>query len=473
MALSVTALAGCTSSPPPAPPPSSPGSPAPSPSGGVDWKDGESVPVADPVYPAYGNPAIDVLHYGLAVSWAPTTKTFTGQATVKLRAVTDLTSISLDFSSAYTVDQATVDGATATAAVAGHKLTVPAHVARDDDATLVVAYHGTPATTPMPSHRSDVEDLGLTVTADGLLWTMQEPYGASTWYPVNDQPSDKARYDIAVTVPAGWSGVAAGTPQGQTGNTFKYTSADPMASYLQTLAIGQFTEEQATGPHGLPLTYWYRKGVDDAMMAVVRKSPQLLQWLEDKFGPYPFPSAGVVLVPSNSAMETQQMITMGDKLLAAGSDPHPVEVDLLHEYAHHWFGDAVTPTTWKDLWLNEGFAEYAQLTYDDESKGGHGAWPAKLRSTDNALRQQLGPPGSPRADSFAERNVYVCPALMLAAIHAKLGDAAFYSLLTDWVKTHDDTAQDRGAFTAFAGQHSGQDLTALINAWLDSPTTPA
>jgi aminopeptidase N len=393
---------------------------------------------------------------------------------VRLRAATDLTAITLDFSSAYALDGATVDGIASTGSVTGGKLSVPATVAKDHDATLVVRYHGTPATVPMPSHRRDVEPLGLTVTADGALWTMQEPYGAATWYPVNDQPSDKALYDIAVTVPAGWAGIASGTPKGTDGNTFRYASTDPVAAYVTTLAVGKYKQETATGPHGLPITYWYRPGVDDAMMKIVRTSPDRVAWLEKKFGPYPFPSTGVVLVPSASGMETQQMITLGDKLLDGGSGAAAsVDADVLHEYSHQWFGDTVTPASWKDVWLNEGFATYAQSLYTNERD--HvtaSAWEQWARGRDAQLRATLGPPGSPRADNFAESNVYICPALMLHQLHKRLGDAAFFSLAKEWAQQNRGTTQDRATFIAFVNQHTGKDFTALINAWLDSPTTP-
>jgi len=98
----------------------------------------------------------------------------------------------------YQVDSVTLDGATVPGAVAKEKLTVSAPVVADEPVTLVVTYHGRPKTTPMPSHRKDTEALGLTVTKEGGLWTMQEPFGAFTWYPANDQPSDEALYDIRV-----------------------------------------------------------------------------------------------------------------------------------------------------------------------------------------------------------------------------------------------------------------------------------
>ncbi len=467
--VAVVLVAGCHPSPRPA---VSPASPSSSPAAAFDYSGGRSAPVADRLYPRHGNPGLDVLHYGLALSWDPTSKTLTGTATEQIRPVADAPRIELDFKP-YALDKVTVDGrAVAGAAVTAEKLAVPVAVTRDRPVTLVVAYHGTPTTTPMPSHRGDVEPLGLTITSGGGLWTMQEPYGAYTWYPANDQPSDKALYDVAVTVPAGWSAIAAGTPAGVSGRTFRYHSDDPMATYLQTLAVGRYTKVTATGPHGLPLTYWYRPGVDEAKLPSLRKSPQFLSFLESRFGPYPFPSAGIVLVDSASGMETQQMITMGGRIKTfnAGS----FEADLLHEYAHQWFGDSVTPSDWDDLWLNEGWAMYAQLRWQQQiEKFSDAALEKSLRQSDARLRKELGPPAHPKADSFAESNVYLCPAGMLKELDDALGDTRFSALATAWVQTQRDSQQDRASFTAFVNRQTGRDFTGLIDSWLDSPTTPA
>jgi aminopeptidase N len=319
----------------------------------------------------------------------------------------------------------------------------------------------------MPSHRRDVEPLGLTVTRDGSLWTMQEPFGAFTWYPANDQPSDEALYDIAVTVPSGWSAIAAGTPAGQSGTTFRYRSTDPVATYLQTLAVGKYKKVTAKGPHGLPLTYWYRPGVDERLLPTVKKSPALITFLEKRFGPYPFPTGGVVFVDSASGMETQQMITMG------GRTKDTYDEVLLHEYAHQWFGDSVTPATWTDLWLNEGWAMYAQLLYEQSTeKFSDERLESYLRDNDAELRRELGPPAHPRAQSFAESNVYLCPAAMLKELNDALGDKKFFALATAWVQTQKNTQQDRASFTAFVNKQTGRDFTKLINAWLDDVSTP-
>lgn len=445
---------------------------------------GRSEPVRDPVYPDYGNPALDVLGYDLKVRWQPDRQELTGDATIHIRAVTATTQLSLDFSSAYTVDSATVNGTAATPTWNGADLVTPATVPAGEVATLQVRYHGRPATVPMRSGRGDFDEgLGLRSNVDNEAWTMQEPYGASTWYPANDLPSDEAVYDVSVTVPAGWAGVANGgligivhdVKNGADGeDTYRWSADDPVAAYLATLAVGRYTQITDTGPHGLPLTYWLRTGKDEAFEPAVRRTPELLGWLEEKFGPYPFASAGVVLVDSESAMETQQMVTYGAKLRDGSNDLDATAEVLLHEYAHQWFGNSVTPTDWTGMWLNEGFAMYAEILWTiEQGMFTEAAWVSYARLNDGRSRQTAGPPGHPTADHFGEPNVYYGPALMLREIQRAVGDDAFFAFARDWVQTQRNRQVDRADFIAFVNEHTGRDFTALINEWLDSPTTPA
>ncbi len=468
-------LTGCDDPAPATGPPGSTSAVASaSPEATVDyaaWQAGTSQPIADKLYPQHGNAAVDVLHYDLKLAWQAKARVLRGTATLRIRPVADASQIKLDFKP-YTLDRVTVDGAAVQATSTGDKLVVPAPVTTDKPVTLVVVYHGKPATTPMPSHRSDVEPLGLTITKEGGLWTMQEPWGAYTWYPANDQPSDKAVYDIAVTVPTGWSAIAAGTPVGVTGgNTFRYRSTDPMAAYLQTLAVGKYTKVTGKGPRGIPLTYWYRPGLDEKFVPSMKKSPAFLSFLEKRFGPYPFPSGGIVIVDSASGMETQQMITMGGR--AKRFERQSYEETLVHEYAHQWFGDSVTPSTWTDLWLNEGWAMYAELLYSQSVlKFSDRELEDYLRRADAQLRRELGPPASPKAANFAESNVYLCPAAMLKELNDALGDAKFFALGKAWAQTNKNTQQTRASFTDFVNKQTGRDFTKLINSWLDAKSTP-
>jgi len=443
---------------------------------------GLSAPVADPLYPAYGNPSLDVLRYQLTLAWSPQRRELSGTASLTIRATTAVNEISLDFSDAYTVDSAAVGGALVRSSRRGNDIVVPATLARDARTTFVLIYHGTPRPVPMPSGRGDFPDgLGLRTAPDGEAWTMQEPYGAFTWYPANDQPSDEAVYDVAVTVPKGWAAVShghlVGMDSGEAGDTYRWRAADPVASYLATLAVGRYTKLTDTGPRGLPITYWLRTGKDEFLEPAVRKTPALLAWLEERFGPYPFPTAGVVLVESHSAMETQQMVTYGARLGTEYDFPADldlVEEILLHEFAHQWFGDSVTPKDWRGMWLNEGFAMYAEWLWSvDQGWNTDAGWVSTARKSDAESRPVAGPPGHPHQDHFGESNVYYGPALLLREIHRAVGDAAFFALARDWVQTQRNQQVDRAGFVAFVNRHTGRDFTALINRWLDSPTTPA
>ncbi len=476
-AVAVT-LAGCPAPPSrpragsaPVDPTALPTRPAPSPPPALD---GRSTPVADPVYPDYGNPAIDVLRYQLDLTWDPAARMLTGSATLTLRPVRPLAEIALDFAAGYTVDRATVDGTAAPAGRAGGDLVLrPARpLVMDQPVTAVVAYHGRPSPAAFPGNRADVPAVGMTVTNDGALWTMQEPYGAFTWYPCSDQPSDEALYDFAVTVPAGWSGVANGAPAppvdaGGGRRTFRWHAAEPIATYLVTLSVDRFERLDDVGPHGLPVTYWVRPADADRMLPTLRQTPAMLTWLEARLGRYPFSTAGIVIVPGDSGMETQTMVTLG---AISGPDAVPV---VLHELAHHWFGDAVTPRTWRDVWLNEGFATYLQLMYTVDRLGGNGeATLRNWRTQDAGLRRQYGPPGNYRPDAFAARNVYLGPALMLHELRGVLGDPAFFAMLHDWAQHHVNTQQDRESFTTWLDAYTGRKLSPIVDKWLDSPTTP-
>jgi aminopeptidase N len=166
-------------------------------------------------------------------------------------------------------------------------------------------------------------------------------------------------------------------------------------------------------------------------------------------------------------METQPMITMSSGLSAD---------TYAHEYAHQWFGDTVTPRTWQDVWLNEGFAMYFQIMYFAEHDPR--ALPFRQiltnvrRDQDGLLRKKYGPPGHYKKRAFDSPNVYMDPALMLQEIRDRVGDKKFFAMLSGWVREHRGTNQDRAAFTAWVKQSTGKDLTALIDRWLDSKTTP-
>jgi aminopeptidase N len=338
---------------------------------------------------------------------------------------------------------------------------------------LVVGYHGHPQPTHAPTDRGDNEGLGWHTTRSGQAWTMQEPFGAFTWFPVNDHPSDKAFYDVTAHVRSDWRAVFNGALTSSTvaagQRTMTWHLASPVASYLTTIAIGPYRQFHDSGPHGLPITYWLRDS-DRTMLPRLRHTPAMLRWLESKLGPFPFDRVGTVVVPSRSAMETQTMVTMGNKVLPQPYGPS----DLLHEYSHQWYGDAVTPTSWSDLWLNESFAMYIQIRWEaSHGKRSMAAWRRDLVTYDQQLRDAYGPPGHYSRWAFAETNVYYCGALMLDRLRTKIGAHVFQRVLRSWPQRHRFDNEDRHDWVRWLNGITGRHLGQWVHHWLIAQKSPA
>jgi aminopeptidase N len=364
----------------------------------------------------------------------------------------------------------TLDGVAVDHAHEGKNLVVRAPVREDDRHTLEIRYTGTPQPVPAPTNRSDFDTTGWTVTPDGGVWTMQEPYGAYSWYAVNDQPSDKALYDFTISAPAPFVGVANGVLESrkvQAGDTVtRWKLDEPASSYLVTIAIGDFTMTEDESSSGVPITYWTSPEQPE-MLARMKAAPAALDWLEDRLGPYPFDTLGFLVVDSRSGMETQTMITLGD--IRTSTAP---EV-LVHEAAHQWYGDLVTPVDWRDVWMSEGMALYLQGVWTAEDTGEPleslmDYW----ASVEPELRAESGPPADYHPDSFGAGNVYYGPALMWDELRKKVGDDEFWRLVREWPNVHARGNAGYDDITSWWSDQTGEDLSGFFDDWLLGATTP-
>jgi aminopeptidase N len=437
-----------------------------------------STPVEDDYYPAKGDPTVDALHYDLDLTWMRRSRQLRGVATIVLRTTRPDDVLRLDLSRRLEVGSVRVDGARTAFTHRGHHLDVAGPVGSDERHTLRVAYRGTPGPVRGPASRDDIARVGMRVTEDGQLWTMQQPFGAFTWYPVNDHPSDKAMYDVRVSAPGRWVGVSNGrlasrrTADGRT--VTRWTNRDPMSSYLVTLAVGPYRAHRQTGPHDLPLTYWVPRGRPE-LVEPLRRTPAALRWLEPRLGRYPFEQLGIVVTPGGSAMETQTMVTFGRRNFGQGR--FHVRSVIVHELAHHWWGDAVTPTQWRDLWMSEGMATYLHSRWEADHSGRvDTAWRWATREWADAdpwYRHAYGPPGAYFPDEFASDNVYWSVALMWDRVRRRVGDDVFHRLVRAWPRSHRYRNASRDELVDWWQERSGVRLKPLVDRWLDSPASPA
>ena len=421
--------------------------------------------VGDALYPDLGNGGYDVGHYDLALATDPN-GAITATATIDATTTAPLTSFHLDLVG-LTVDAITVGDAPATWTRTSDELIVQPATALASGAAFRVGvrYHGVPGESPMATFGVPV---GWIRTPDGS-YVINEPDGARSWFPSNDHPSDKATFTFHVTVPTGTAAVANGTPSppeaAGAATTYTWTMADPMATYLATVAVGDYTVREASGPHGITIRDAFLKR-DAAMVApCLNLTSQMIQFFEPMFGTYPFDSAGLLIADSTPglAMETQ-----GRPLFSRDDfvDGCP-EVLISHELSHQWFGDAVTPARWRDIWLNEGFATYGEWLWG--TKGDPATMErlaANARDDLNRAGAQASPIDDPTVDSLFDFPVYQGGAAVLQALRDEVGDSTFFTILQQWVVRYRGRSATTDDFIATASDVAGRDLGPFLRAQL-------
>src|SRR4051794_7182602 len=395
--------------------------------------------IGDPYYPAYGNGGYDVSHYDLRLQYQPATDELEGTATILAKTTQDLSRFDLDF--LLDVSEVRVNGVKASFATSGQhelEITPKTPLAKGTPITVVVRYSGVPSTKSAYGfstwHR----------TPDGAV-AADEPESAWWWFPSNDHPLDKATYDLAVTVPEGLQTISNGEPRGaRTANgwtTYRWHEPKPQATYLTTLAMGRFEVHQARTKSGVPVITAYSPDVAPALLtaakASVETTPEVIDWESTVFGPYPFTSAGgyVPNVTSHFSLEEQTRVFYSPAAFSTGVRPYLI----VHENAHQWFGDSVSLSTWRDIWLNEGFATYAEWLWSEKTGQGTAAEVAKRTydsypADDPFWQVKAGDPG-PGEHQFDDA-VYDRGAMTLQALRATVGDARFFTILRAWAALH-------------------------------------
>ncbi|CAL9494270.1 M1 family metallopeptidase [Streptomyces sp. enrichment culture] len=437
--------------------------------------------VRDPYFPKAGNGGYDVGHYDLTLDYDPGTDAeaeaghLTGSATITARATRDLSAFDLDLKG-LDVEEVTVEGRDARFNRAGQELTVrPAEELNDGETFRVtIRYSGEPETITDP----DDSEEGWLPTADGAV-ALGEPTGSTAWFPGSHHPSDKATYDLAMTVPKGLGVVSNGelreerTRDGRT--TFTWHTAEPMASHVVTVAVGEWETDRSTTEDGLPVYTAVDPAQADASRKVLKRIPEIMDWAQENFGPYPFSSTGAIVdrdEDAGYALETQ------NRPYFPGA---PDTVLLVHELAHQWYGNSVSPKTWRDMWLNEGFATYAEWLWE-EDHGGDSAeetFEALYDGTyyeDAAANESIWafpPADPPDAAHISDSPVYQRGAMVLHKIRQTVGDDAFWDLLTGWAAAHRHGNADTADFTAYVEKSApDEDFSEIWADWLRGDGRP-
>jgi aminopeptidase N len=432
--------------------------------------------LGDQAYPLDGNGGYQVDHYNLRLSYDPPADRLWGTTTILARTTQDLTQFNLDFllhPSSVLVNNAP---ATFVNEDSGELVVRPASlVPANSRLLIVVKYSDNPD--KYTRHGKD----SWRPTPTGLV-IANEPHMATWWFPSNDHPSDKATFDISMAVPGDLEFVSGGLhlstqPLPNGWNRWNWRSTTRHTTYLAAAVIGDYDVYYQTAPNGQQFITAYKKDMQfrAAAEATFERTPEVIDYLASKFGPYPAEAQGGVATPGGrGGLEVHARPFLAEGWFAEGAN---VQV-ALHELAHLWFGNSVSVEQWRDAWLNEGFATYAEYLWLEDNDEGTAAELAQERynryPADHVFWTVSVAEPPPYGNGHPAGNViYYRGAMALQNLRVTVGEDTFFAIMRGWPDTMRDANASTEDFIAYAEQLAGRSLDPVFDTWIYTTGKPA
>ncbi len=431
--------------------------------------------------------SFDVLNYTLSLDLynnflAPYPGSYSASNTVTFEVDSTLNAIQLNaVNSSLTVDSVSLAGKSFSHA--GDILTVTLDSTYQPNATVSVKIY---------YRHNDVAD-GAFYTSFGMVFTDCEPEGARKWFPCWDRPSDKATLDLTAKVPStvklGSNGRLADSTKTADTIYYHWVSRDPIATYLMVMTgkVGYNLDKEywrkISNPNdSIPfLFYWNANDTVAWLRNIEAKIIPMATYYSTLFGEYPFEKGGFATIALGAGfiwggMENQTLISL---------EYNGWDEDLVsHEFAHHWFGDMISPGTWADVWLNEGFATYCEALWD-EYTGGYGSYKSAILVDANIYLTEdpgwavynpqwaVSTPGV--YTMFNDAITYEKGACVLHMLRYVLGDSIFFASIKGYATDSVDFRLKNVVTDDFIqkmSDESGQDLHWFFDEWIKEPNHP-
>jgi aminopeptidase N len=420
----------------------------------------------DPYYPLWGNGGYDVGHYLIDLKVDMENNKVTGEATLSVTATQQLDAFNLDFIG-MNISRLSVNGADAIYCrdEAGELTIIPNQPISSGEAfTISVAYKGKPAY----QFASSNEPSSGWVKMGDQVFTI--PDSLAFLYPSNESSTDPATFTIRLTVPAPYQAFAIGSLD-QTiavdGQVTTVWNVDTPGGWGGLLSIGQYPiTKKMTGPDGLSIQLDFPGTLSESYQAEFEFVPDLLTFYNSILGRFPYDTLGINWVNNYPI----QGITTTSRVFV-NTDIAWIAYSLEHELSHQWLGVCIRGAQLNDMWLFEGFANYAPILWDE-----HQGLSANesIEKVYRDLPERTGPPGNPPLEEIfpGSVTVYDRPAVALHALRLRIGDEKFFLLLRTFIERYQFSSVTTKDFTALAEKVSGQELDDFFQAWLFEEAIP-
>jgi aminopeptidase N len=414
----------------------------------------------------------DITYHKLEFTVDPANYFITGKVTTTFTAVSNLSTVTFDLTNQLTVNYVTQNGlALAFTQNANNELviTLPSILNSGASTTVTISYSGVPA---------KGEDAFTTSTHSGspVLYTLSEPYGARDWWPCKQDLNDKVdAIDVYITAPSEYVSVANGIEPSVpvfngSNKTTHFHHGYPIPAYLIAIAVTDysvFNQTGGTAPNLYPIINYIYPETLPSVQTQLDQTPLILNLYESLFEIYPFHNekyGHAQIKDGIGGMEhtTVSFMSSFDRGLVA------------HEMAHQWFGDKITCGSWKDIWLNEGFATYVATLVIENFDGQSAFANEKTRMINSITSKTNGVvylTDAELTDSnriFDSRLTYNKGAMVLNMLRFKMGDALFFQGVKNYLK--DPNLAYKYAKTPDLQAHLeavyGNSLTEFFNDWV-------
>lgn len=338
--------------------------------------------------------------------------------------------------------------------------------------TLKIYYRG------ISDFTGEFENGGVYFSGPDRIATSSEPAFAHKWFPCKDLPSDKAAVDLSITVPEKLKAVSIGSLLGvdrQDGfATYRWGTKYQVATYLVSFAVAPYKEfsEVYGSASGKRMKIHYYVFPEDSIKARTDfiNTKIILSFLEQSFGEYPFidEKFGYAEVDGELTMENQTIPSIQRDMFTGDRQ---YELTLVHEAAHQWFGNMITPSNWKHTWLNEGFATYAEALYLEHRKGkeAYDKYISSMMSMaeNTYMRPVAGRSDTSFWDSFSPSQYYK-GAIVLHMLRKMFGDSLFFFSIRAYAQNEEFKYKNvtTDDFIRECEIYSGRDLNWFFDQWV-------